>query len=142
MRIAFMSGATAEPRRSGVPDIEMVFTNTHEIWTGYPLTRSATRHWPTLYLIERCKLAGIFGEIHSLIFARDEKREGTMRSFAKAVGILAARMQYWYTQLPEQLQYHWPMSIAVWELQFVYHLISDRQHADTPETVPHTTRSE
>lgn len=141
MRIAFMNGATAEPRRSGLPDIETVFTNTEEIWTGYPLTRSATKHWPTLYLIERCRLAGIFQEIHALILARDEKRKGTIRGFAIAVENLASRMESWYTQLPEQLQYQWPMSIAVWELQFVYHLIRGWQHANTSQTVRHTTHS-
>lgn len=141
MRIAFMNGATAEPRRSGLPDIEAVFTNTDEVWTGYPLTRSAIKHWPTLYLIERCKLAEIFQEIHSLILARDEKRKGTIRGFATAVEGLASKMQLWYTQLPEQLQYQWPMSIAVWELQFVFHLITGLQHADPSKIVRRTTHS-
>ncbi|KAM0714321.1 hypothetical protein Q7P37_010108 [Cladosporium fusiforme] len=123
MRIAYMSGAKAEPRRSDMPSIEEVFTDTPEIWTGYPLTNSAVPYRPTLYLLERCKLAEIFQEIHSLLLARGEQRNETIRTFASAVENLSGRMQHWLARLTRELQYRWPMSIDVWELHASYHTV-------------------
>lgn len=123
MRIAYMSGAKAEPRRSDMPSIEEVFTDKPEIWTGYPLTSSVVPYRPTLYLLERCKLAEIFQESHSLLLARGEQRNGTIRGFATAVENLSARMQHWLARLPRELQYRWPMSIDVWELQCVFYSV-------------------
>jgi hypothetical protein len=59
MRIAFMSGAVAKPSHSVFLRVYHVFDDQVEVWTGYPLTRSATAYRPTLYLRERCRLAEI-----------------------------------------------------------------------------------
>ena len=124
MRIAFMSGATAESRVSGLPKIHHVFRDQVEFWIGYPLARNAVPYRPTLYLRERCKLAGLFQELHNLILTPNKQRHVDIRGFADEVDLLSVRMQHWYQYLPFELHYDWPMSIAVWELQFVYHLYS------------------
>lgn len=132
MRIAFMSGAIPEQRRFGLPDIQDVFSNGVEVWTGYPLTRSSIDHHPTPYLIERCKLMGILREVHSIILVKGEQRYGTINDFANTVESLAARMHHWYAHIPAELQYEWPMSSAVWELQYVYlRIVSIRAHANS-----------
>lgn len=119
-RIAFMSGAIAEPSQSVFPRIYDVFDDQVEIWTGYPLTRSATAFRPTLYLRERCRLAEIFKEVHALILTRDKQCDATVQGFTSAVEELSTRMRNWCHRLPFEVQYRWPMGIAVWELRSIY----------------------
>ena len=119
MRIAFMRRGTESASVSGLPKISDVFDDKREWWIGYPLTKTAVPHRQTLYLQERCILAGLFQEIHDVILASDKKQIMTMREFSNAVDCLSVKMQHWYENLPLELRYHWPMSIAVWELQCV-----------------------
>lgn len=119
MRIAFLSGATEESASLECPKIYDVFDHKSQTWTGYPLTNSNVLHWPTLYLRERCRLAEIFRELHSLILTKGQPHESTVHGFVHAVEELLAKMQRWCQRLPWELQYRWPMSVAVWELQWV-----------------------
>lgn len=96
-----------------------VFDDHLEAWTGYPLTRSATAFRPTLYLRERCRLAEIFEEVHLLILTRGKTCDRTVQGFTRAVEELSKKMRYWYRRLPFELQYRWPMGIAIWELRSV-----------------------
>lgn len=84
---------------------------------GYPLTREAVPYRPTLYLRQRCRLAELFGEIHTLILSKSRPANETLQDFAGAARGLSARMKQWYELLPHELHYRWPMSVAVWELQ-------------------------
>ena len=120
MRIAFMSGAIAEPSRPGFPKIYDVFDDQVEAWTGYPLTSSNTTYRPTLYLRERCRLAEIFKDVHALILTKPKPCDSTVQGFANAVEDTSTKMRHWYQRLPFELQYSWPMSVAIWELQSVY----------------------
>lgn len=122
MRIAFMSAGTATPRVSGFPKIHEVFEDRPEPWIGYPLTRTPVPHRPTLYLQERCKLAVHFQEMHDLVLLSDERSQSSIETFVREVDRLSAKMQRWYSHLPFELHYQWPMSVAVWELQSVERL--------------------
>lgn len=117
MRIAFLSGTTEDSAQLECPRIYDVFDDKSEVWTGYPLTKSNTLHWPTLYLRERCRLAEIFQELHSLVLTKGQPHESTVQGFVKAADELLAKMQLWCQRLPFELRYRWPMSVAVWELQ-------------------------
>lgn len=117
MRIAFLSGATEDSASLPCPKIYDVFDDKSEVWTGYPLTKSNTPQWPTLYLRERCRLGEMFQELHSLVLTNGQPHESTVQGFVKAVEELLAKMQHWCQRLPFELQYRWPMSVAVWELQ-------------------------
>ena len=119
MRIAFMSGDTAKPSQPGFPRIYDVFDDQVEIWTGYPLSRNNTAYRPTLYLRERCRLAEIFKDVHALILTSTKTYDATVQDFANAIEDTWAKMRHWYQRLPFELQYRWPMSIAIWELQSV-----------------------
>lgn len=123
MRIAFMSGATSTSRRSGLPEIDKVFHDNVELWVGYPLTASAVPHRPTSYLRDRCRLAEVFEELHKFVFVTDDQRNLDIRTFASEAARLSTEMRHWYQRLPVELHYQWPMSVAVWELQFVQQLI-------------------
>lgn len=117
MRIAFMTPATVTPRVSGLPKVYDVYDDRSERWVGYPFTKDAVAHRPTLYLVERCKLADLFQEIHDLIFSTS-KSSVPIRQFASSLDELSTKLQQWYRHLPFELQYVWPMSISVWELQY------------------------
>lgn len=114
-----MSPEKVEPLSTELPQLRDVFNDTSEIWVGYPLSNSPVVDRPTSYLIERSKLAGHFQNMHDLIFPRDGLRELNVRKYADAVDGLLANLRYWRERLPSELVYEWPMSIAVWELQFV-----------------------
>ena len=88
-----------------------------EYWVGWPLTRKPVAHRPTLYLRERCKQAKVFQEIHDLILVDEPEGTKSLREFSAAVDRVATKLQYSRQHLPFELQYVWPMSIAVWELQ-------------------------
>lgn len=117
MRIAFMSGEIADSRRRDFPSLEATFDDTVETWTGYPLLEDNVSFRPRLFLSERNRLTDLFGEIHELIFADRGEQTTTLRHFDNAVNGMLARLEHWFEYLPEELQYHWPMSTAVWELQ-------------------------
>jgi hypothetical protein len=119
MRIAFMSGVKVDFRLPGVPKIHDVFDDKFEWWIAYPLSLSAVLHRPTLYLRERCRLAGFFQEMQNLIFECEQEHSVAIREYAKAVEFLVTKMKHWYGYLPFELHYQWPMSVAVWELQYV-----------------------
>lgn len=116
-RIAFLNGTIAEPPRLSFPRIHDVFEDGVEFWTGYPLTSTSTPHRPTLYLRERCRLAELFEELHALVLTKGRPAEATVQGFVAAAEDLLARMRQFYQRLPFELQYRWPMSAAVWELQ-------------------------
>lgn len=119
VRIAFMSGAKTDIRVTGLPEVHEVFHDRVEMWRGYPLTKEAIPHRPTLYFVERCRLAELLQEMHDLIFSNDQTHETNVREFAVTVDDLAAKMRLWYQRLPFELQYEPPFSIAVTELQSV-----------------------
>jgi hypothetical protein len=120
VHIAFMNRGTAISNvSSGLPKIHDVFDDWLEVWIGYPLTRSAVTHRPTLYLRERCRLAALFQDMHDLILASDKLQTMTIRKFASTVDCLLEDMQHWYQHLLFELHYQWPMSVAVWESQYV-----------------------
>lgn len=119
MRLAFMSSATAGPRRSDFPDISSVFSDRITLWVGYPMAEDPVAYRPTLYLSERCRLARLFEEMHSLIFNDTQQSTKTVLEFAGAVDGLSEELRNWEEHLPMNLAYEWPMSIAVWELQSV-----------------------
>ncbi|KAM0713477.1 hypothetical protein Q7P37_010439 [Cladosporium fusiforme] len=112
--------ATAEPRRSDLPDLSSVFPDRITLWSGYPISGDPVAYRPTLYLRERCRLAKLFQEMHSLIFTDSEQSTETITEFSSAVEGLSAKMRYWKEHLPVDLAYEWPMSIAVWELHASY----------------------
>ena len=116
MRLAFMNGMTVRPIESDVPKIHKVFQDDVDLWIAYPLSIDAVPHRSTLYLRERCTLAGIFKDIHTLIFA-DKHTKGNVREFLDGVDRLSSRMNNWFERLPFELQYEWPMCVAIWELQ-------------------------
>lgn len=118
-RIAFMSGVIADSRQSGLPSIHDTFEDKEEPWIGYPLTTTPVPYRPTVYLLQRCRLAELFEEMHSLILTSGDKHNDTVRNFSGAVDGLAAKMQHWLRHLPTELEYNWPMCISVWELQLV-----------------------
>jgi hypothetical protein len=120
MRFALLSDARPEPSQTGFPKIHDVFDDAVEEWTGYPLTSSAVPHRPTLYLRERCRLVEILRDLHALVLAKADPSIATVQGFVKAVGDLNEKMQHWYQRLPFELQYRWPSSVAVCELQSVY----------------------
>lgn len=120
MRISFMNGGAAEPGRLGLPDIQEVLSDRVETWSGFPLTRARISHRPKPYLSERCKLATILQEIHTLILTKDEHQGRSEGDFERDVENLLARMHCWRVNLPKDLRYKWPMSSAVWELQYVH----------------------
>lgn len=111
-----MSRATVASRWSGLPKLREVFDDRSEPWIGYPFTKDEVAHRPMLYLVERCKLATLFQEMHGLIFAENDM---PIRKFANALDKLSMKVQQWYRHLPFELQYEWPMSVAVWEMQYV-----------------------
>lgn len=119
MRIAFMSSLKAEQSSFQPPKIHDIFEDSIEFWVAYPLSRRRVPHRPTLYLRERCLLAGLFQEMHDLIFPSGEQENMIDREFISAVERLSTKMQQWHQRLPFELQYTWPMCIATWELQFV-----------------------
>jgi hypothetical protein len=131
MRIAFMSGATVASHLSDLPKIHEVFNDKVEPWIAYPSSPESVPHRPTLYLRERCRLAGLFEEMHELFFPSNKQHHATIREFISTVDVLSGKMKDWYHTLPFELHYVWPMSVAVWELQSVYHLVHiDFQYAD------------
>jgi hypothetical protein len=99
------------------PKIHDVFEDGIAMWTGYPLTKSNTPHRPTLYLRERCRLAELFEELHALVLTKGKPAESMVQGFVAAAEDLLARMRRFYQRLPFELQYRWPMSTGVWELQ-------------------------
>ena len=117
MRIAFMSPARTPEDHFQIPKIHDVFDDKVESWIGYPLTSEAVVHRPTLYLRERCRLAGIHQEMHDLLFPKPQAGEQSMHEYAEAVDRMAARLESWHENLPFELQYTWPVSVDVWELQ-------------------------
>jgi hypothetical protein len=120
MRIAFVSGEITASRASGLFKIRDIFEDRIESWTGYPLTSTAVVHRPTRYLEERCRLIEIFENMHDVVLTSDKQRTLAIREFSSEVNRVSERMQTWYEQLPFELQYRWPMSVAVLELQFVH----------------------
>jgi hypothetical protein len=112
-----LNGTTTEPLQFGFPKIHDVFEDKVEMWTGYPLSETSTPHRPTLYLRERCRLAELFEELHALVLTKGKPAESTVQGFVAATEDLLARMRQFYQRLPFELQYRWPMSGAVWELQ-------------------------
>ncbi|KAI5371147.1 hypothetical protein Slin15195_G020190 [Septoria linicola] len=147
MRLAFMSEMTIKPRSIRHPKINDTFNDEVEMWTAYPFSKSIVPHRPTLYLLERCKLAILFQEMHDLIFAKTSKAV-VNREFMNAVESLAMKMDQWHQHLPFELQYDWPMSVAVLELHASYiafsmvlrlvarnRCLQDRENAgDSPES--------
>lgn len=119
MRLAFMSSATTGPARSDLPEISSAFPDRITLWFGYPLGKDPLVYRPVLYLQERCSLASLFREMHSLIFTDGGQRGETVAGLASEVESLSAKLRLWYDELPMDLAYEWPMSIAVWELQCV-----------------------
>jgi hypothetical protein len=117
LRIAFLHGTIVEPPRLSFPKIHDVFEDGIAMWTGYPLTKSNTPHRPTLYLRERCRLAELFEELHALVLTKGKPAESMVQGFVAAAEDLLARLRRFYQRLPFELQYRWPMSTAVWELQ-------------------------
>ncbi|KAF2169515.1 hypothetical protein M409DRAFT_52055 [Zasmidium cellare ATCC 36951] len=117
MRLAFMSPATVTANVSGLPKIREVYDDRSEPWIGYPFTTDAVAYRPTMYLVERCRLAELFQEMHDLIFTQ---RRMSIREFATALDQLSSRVQQWYQHLPFELHYEWPMSIYIWELHASY----------------------
>ncbi|KAF2718637.1 hypothetical protein K431DRAFT_129166 [Polychaeton citri CBS 116435] len=120
MRIAFMSGITVKNHVSGLPRIQEVFDDRVEAWIGYPLARNVVFYRPTLYLRERCRFAGLLHEMYDLVSVNNQQHNGAIRAFTGEVDRLSARMERWYQYLPFELQYGWPMSVAVWELHASY----------------------
>lgn len=121
MRIAQMRSAGADTRRCNFPDLDQVFDhNMVETWTGYPLTMENVPFRPVIYLKERCRLTELFEEIHSLLLLRDEERNVSARQFDSDVHALSTKVLHWFDRLPPELQYKWPMSTAIWELQWVH----------------------
>lgn len=116
-RIAFLNVTKTEPPRSCFPRMHDVFEDVVEMWTGYPLTKTYSPHRPTLYLRERCRLAELFEEFHVLVLTKGKPAESTVQGFVAATEDFLARMRQFYHRLPFELQYRWPMSAAVWELQ-------------------------
>lgn len=123
MRIAFMSDMTIKPRAVRLPKINDTFNDEVDMWNAYPFSRSIVPHRPTLYLLERCRLAGLFQEMHDLIFT-EKSKAAVNKEFMNAVESLAAKMHQWLQHLPFELQYDWPMSVAVLELQYVHNQTS------------------
>lgn len=113
-----MHDMTVRPSLSHVPKIHNVFQDDVDLWIGYPLSREAVLHRSTLYLREKCALAILFHEMHSLIFA-DKHKKTNAREFVDKVDQFSTKMQSWHERLPFELQYDWPMCVAVWELQYV-----------------------
>jgi hypothetical protein len=120
LRFALLTDARPEPSQTGFPRIHDVFDDTVEEWTGYPLTTSAIPHSPTLYLRERCRLVEIIRDLHALVLAKGDPCVATVQGYVKTVGDLVDKMQRWNQRLPFELQYRWPSSVAVCELQSVY----------------------
>jgi len=119
MRVAFMSGAVADSRRCDFPEMHEIYDDTIETRNGYPLTTENVPFRPMLYLRERCKLTELFEEIHRLILRENEETKTTTRQFDSAIHGMSMKVLQWFTLLPPGLQYNWPMSTAVWELQSV-----------------------
>ncbi|KAK4497562.1 hypothetical protein PRZ48_012013 [Zasmidium cellare] len=117
MRLAFMSPTTVTAKVSGLPKIREVYDDRSELWMSYPFTADLVAYRPTLYLIERCRLAELFQEMHDLIFTQ---RTMTIQEFAQEANQLSAKVQQWHQRLPFELHYEWPMSICVWELHASY----------------------
>lgn len=137
MRLAFMNGAKSETIPSQIPKLHEVFDDKLEYWIGYPFSTGAIAHRPTLYLRERCRLAGMFQEMHDLIFPDAKQHNSTLPQFSSAVDQLLNEMQQWYQRLPFELQYSCPAVVSVWELQFVHAsslIVLSRAHY---HTVPH-----
>jgi hypothetical protein len=114
-----MSGHKAKSSRSGFLRIYDVFDDKVEVWMGYPLASNTTAYRPTLYMRERCRLAGIFQEIHALILTKSGQDITTVQGFVSAVEDILGKMRHWYQRLPFELQYRWPMAISIWELRSV-----------------------
>ena len=119
MRLAFMSSTKAEASPYQVPTIHDVFEDNLEFWIGYPLSERRVAYRPTLYLCERCRLAGLFQVMHDLIFPDENQRNTDIKEFASATDRILTRMRLWYHRLPFELHYVWPMNVAIGELQFV-----------------------
>lgn len=117
MSIAFLNPAITDSHTTLLPKIEDVFTDDVEYWAGYPLARDMIPHRPTVYLLERCRLAEIFQDLQELTLARDARDQMGIRAFAISVETLAGKMQHWLQNLDEHLHYERTVSVAVWELQ-------------------------
>ena len=117
MHIAFLNGTTAEPTRLSMPKIHDHFEDGIETWTGYPLASASTPHRPTSYLRERCRLVELFEELHALLLTKGKPAESSVQGFVAATEDLLAKLRLFYQRLPFELQYRWPTSVAVWELQ-------------------------
>lgn len=130
MRTTLLRSASISPSPFELPKIHEVFDDIAEVWTGYPMTRTATAHRPTVYLRERCRLAELFQEMQGLTLTSSKRQSSPTRHFTNSVEDFASKLQHWYQRLPFDLQYRWPMSIAVWELQFVYRLVHVDEESD------------
>ncbi|PIB00574.1 hypothetical protein CB0940_02026 [Cercospora beticola] len=119
MRLSYMLDMTVRPRSSEVPKIHNVFQDDVDLWIGYPLSREAVPHRSTLYLREKCALAALFHDMHSLIFSDRHKKTNT-RVFMDRIDQMSTKMASWHERLPFELQYEWPMCVAVWELHASY----------------------
>lgn len=118
IRLALMSSAKAESRTSEVRKIHETFDDTVAFWAGYPLTTDIIAYRPTVYLRGRCKLAELLQEMHTLLLANKSEHTKSIEKHAEAIDHLAMKMERWFLRLPFELQYSWPMSVAVWELQY------------------------
>ena len=114
-----MSGAQADSRELSLPGISDTFGDTTERWRGYPLTNEdAVLHLST-FIQQRSLLVTLLEEMHRLILEPDGKHSSSVREFSANAEGLSAKLQHWLRYLPDELQYRWPMSMGVWELQYL-----------------------
>lgn len=113
-----MSSAAHRWRAPKLPKISELFDDSVEFWTGYPYITEPILHRPTLYLRERCKLAELFEEMHTLILSDERPREAQGRTFHDNVARVSDKMLKWYEQMPLELHYEVPANVAIWEFQY------------------------
>jgi hypothetical protein len=64
---------------------------------------------------ERCQLVRLTAEIVNLVFS--PVQDHTAPAFEKAARALMDKMEYWYSLLPVDLQFHKDLPAPVYELQ-------------------------
>jgi hypothetical protein len=118
MRVAFyVSTSLPERKPIGASMFNETFEDRPQVWIGYPYTAETVLDRPNLLFRHRHELISIFREVHELLFGSVDQSNKEMWAFASAVYDMAQRLRRWYARLPLEIQYAWPMSIAVFELQ-------------------------
>ncbi|KAL1583673.1 hypothetical protein WHR41_07791 [Cladosporium halotolerans] len=112
------------------------FPEIWRVWTGEPFLRTNTYFRPNALMRERCQLIRLTAEAVNLLFTTVD---GISRPASeKAIKAVMARMEHWYSLLPDDLQFHKNLPAPVYELHGHYYcaLITLRSSLDSLQTIP------